>query len=134
MTKTEIIQETYNYYTQDPKRRGIQLDPAGNPTARCLYKNIATGSRCAVGRCLVDEVVDAALHVFNNSYGSVGNMFESQWNELETLLKPEYKGHSQYFWEQLQNFHDDPNNWGKEGITEQGKRLYQGLLREFKNQ
>ncbi len=45
MTKIDIIEETYNYYTGNSELRGYDY-----LVGSCLYKSNA-GRMCAVGRC-----------------------------------------------------------------------------------
>lgn len=108
-TKTEIIEETFEYYKTHPR--------AINKNEGCSYLT-DTGAMCAVGRCMTDEAVNfqkdnmdegaggcgLRLHDFSFS-GGIGN-----YTELDKLLKPEYHGHSVSFWQELQNFHDH-NGW-----------------------
>lgn len=115
-TKTEIIKETFEYYNEDPGRRGAYK-------GSCVYFNKATKNMCAVGRC-----VDNAEKL------GPGDVF-LQWINLE--FKPEYnhnKAVDILFWKSLQDFHDRGLNWGKERATLRGVKEYEALLKKYEGQ
>lgn len=91
-TKTEIIQETYDYYMEDLSRRGV-----GDDWETCVYKN-EKGLVCAVGRC------------FNESarFDFIGSIisYSVKFPEWDSHFKPEYQGHDVKFWNDLQRLHD----------------------------
>ena len=87
-TKIEIINETRAWYEGDPSRRSM------SPYGICQYL-ADDGRTCAVGRCLIDP---------NVPNGSVFDVWDDR--SIDEDMKPEYRGHSRSFWEELQNFHD----------------------------
>jgi hypothetical protein len=107
MTKTieEIVNETVEYYSADPSLRGIH-DHRGNA---CAYINSA-GNMCAVGRCMLPE----ALEKYGRCNTDVLGLARHACQTLDTLLKPEYRGHPVEFWKRLQMLHDDACLWNEE--------------------
>lgn len=108
LSTTHIINETANYYNLNPKMRAYneKLD-------RCEYQT-SDGRNCALGRCMIDP----------NEVSNVGprNLAkECEGEGFDELLKPEYHGHSIDFWDDLQNFHDNQENWTTDGMSAQGQ-------------
>jgi hypothetical protein len=117
-TKVEIINETVKYYSEDPSRRGFE------PGRGCVYLT-STGCMCAVGRCLIDP-----------SKGFLGDVpsfcrVDGMPADLETELKPEYRGHDLQFWGDLQRLHDYSFYWCETGLTELGTIFYKRLLTDY---
>jgi len=117
-TKLEIIEETEQYYSDASKRGGIYRE--GDPNnLRCKYIT-PDGKMCAVGRCMIapkDYGTGVCGIVYNHNirYGSV--------DELDELLKEEYRGHDIGFWESLQMLHDinvhfKDGTWSDWGLAE----------------
>lgn len=115
MTKLEIIEETYKYYTEDVKRRAF-----GNE-GKCVYKN-EKGDMCAFGRCMKPDAD------FSNVFG-IDAMAKSV--DVDFSLKEEYKGHNLEFWNHLQRFHDNDINWSFTGITKNGENNYEFLRTKY---
>lgn len=90
MTKQEIIEETVEYYRNNPF--GFNSD-----TRSCIYKG-AEGQMCAVGRCLIDAEQFGEEPLNADMLNPDGS--------LDELLKEQYKGHDIDFWTSLQVFHD----------------------------
>jgi len=115
-TKLEILQETYNYYS-DPNKRGI------NKNGGCSYLT-EDGNMCAVGRCLTNP---KTMQEF--PYGV--DKFEREGVHIERRLKPEYRGHSLDFWEDLQGWHDNHRNFVGDSISVFGEQHYQKLVEKY---
>jgi hypothetical protein len=120
-TKIEIINETVKYYSQDVNRR------AYDPRYGCVYLT-STGKMCAVGRCLI-----------NPSKGFIGSVssFSRADNtpvDLETELKPEYRGHGLQFWNVVQALHDNSYYWCNTGLTSAGTAFYKSHLKKYAKQ
>ena len=99
-TKTEIIDETVAYYSEDPPgRRGVSL------YGFCVFLT-SDGKMCAVGRCMIAPEVNGVI--------------VDDRERLDNRLKPEYRGHDKEFWRSLQIFHDDFWSWNEEGLTKDG--------------
>lgn len=131
MTKTEIILETVKYYNKH--NRGIE------PKHRnCVYYSPENKNMCAVGRCLTDATVFDDFIRANSSYG--GSSISELKCELDEFLKPEYRGHSNEFWEDIQRFHDNYDCWSKKllfkgnKLNKEGKNRLNALLDKYKNQ
>lgn len=120
MTRTEIINETANFYNL--KNRGTK---AGTRTA-CSYLT-EEGLKCAFGRCMTDD----ALVTYGNYDRWVHELKLKVNDDLDSILKPEYHGHNVNFWSEIQMFHDDPDNWNYEGITEIGELQRKVLLEKW---
>ena len=116
-TKVEILQETYDYYS-NPRRRATS-------ETGCEYITV-DGRMCAVGRCcenpkLLDEL----------GYGSIDTAEAPE--EILDFLKPEYQGHEIGFWESLQDWHDTNGNFTETGISEQGEYRYKEMIQQYAN-
>jgi hypothetical protein len=122
-----IVNETVAYYGGDPSRRAyIQHD--GDGGVSCVYHADAWAGKpermCAVGRCLIDP---AGLQ---RKYSSMSvQQLESElgW-EFEHAFKPEYRGLPLSFWDYLQNWHDDEQNFHAEGLSERGREEARWLI------
>lgn len=143
MTACEIIQETYDYYTKDPNDRR-SLDANGG----CSYNLEVTSDyrndkHCAVGRCLrlkyqrqredltrntdnIETLID--YNAPNKDY------YPSGVFTIDDMLKKKYRGHSEGFWDALQDFHDNGAFWStkENSITKDGQGRYEILMRNYK--
>ena len=105
MQKTikEIVEETLAFYEGDPSRR------ATNFFGECKYET-EDGRRCAVGRCLLPEVDAKDLSgLVINLVSQKSKQQETdlvRFEDLDDLLKEEYRGHPKGFWKDLQDLHD----------------------------
>lgn len=108
-TKKEIILETANAYTS--KTRAMK-------NGSCAYKS--GKNKCAIGRCLLTK---SKLFKSYNINLPVSSFY------IEPELKPEYRGHSSLFWEDLQYLHDHSSNWDEHGLTAKGKKKVKALLK-----
>lgn len=121
LTKLEIIEETVNFYSEDPSRRAT--DGRGG----CLYYDSDTGKMCGLGRCMLEDFL-IENHVNLNQTGSVSEGLLLELEDihkmtLDDALKPEYRGHDLDFWDGIQTFHDMPDYWNEQGLTEKGKQF-----------
>jgi hypothetical protein len=144
----EIVEETRQYYTEDPSRRGM----LGH---QCLYIVPDTGSMCAVGRCMLPEVVEYIEKAFRedgvlenlpndgrtpdlvcadaSTIAGVYHHYDGGGypgcHRLDTVLREEYRGHPEAFWVALQQWHDAPSAWENSTISlEENKRLMNRAL------
>ena len=101
-TKREILDETCAAYTR--YTRCVNYN-----TSTCAY--FRDGLMCAVGRCMVDP-----YSVQRDHPG------EPVWliRDLDSKLKPEYRGHEVEFWKRLQVLHDTGVYWDESGLTAAG--------------
>jgi hypothetical protein len=124
LTKQQILEETYNYYTEDVKRRAV--GPRG-----CLYTYIldnGTKKHCAVGRCFKPEFQEKDLD--STLFTDPSNTSCMSLKDLESLLQDKYKGHELRFWRDLQFFHDTNGYWDS-SLTDIGQIYYDSLVKKW---
>ena len=138
MQMHEILDETVEFYRDDPSLRAMEDD------AGCRYET-ADGRTCAVGRCMVPEhrrfvedvigiasVLELSEYFNPNKLHQVATsreqtltvrtyMIEHKISSWQDLLLPQYRGHSVVFWKEIQELHDHPNNWTSEGLSWKGE-------------
>jgi hypothetical protein len=131
---TEIVRETVDYYTKNPRSRVQDLDDPHYPA--CYYFHPTTeGAMCAVGRCLDSEHPHVKAIRDNpadhkDNVGSV-EIFYDDDNDIDDFLKEEYQGHSKEFWTDLQTLHDGNRFWGNLGITWSGQEKAEEIIRRY---
>ena len=117
-TKQEIIKETKQYYLTH--RRGI------NPITNTCKYYIKGGAKCAVGRCVENPKALPECRM--------GDAVD-EFDDLDSFLKPEYRGHDSDFWQMLQSFHHGIGLWLKtkrgNSLTPLGEQRYQKLLTQY---
>lgn len=107
-TRKQIIDETVEFYSEDPRRRAVDEHNA------CVYLT-EDGRKCAVGRCL-EEDAPTLDHEGSISALTLRRMFQDE------EFRPEYRGHPLDFWQDIQNLHDQNDNWETSGgLSESGK-------------
>ena len=107
MTKIEIIEETVEFYKNNPRSIN-EFDIHGIITGNCVYLN-ESGNKCGFSRCCTDEGVTWLHEKFDKNDGQ-----GVQENFLQHL-KPEYQGHNHDFWKDIQSIHDSGGSWEKSG-------------------
>jgi len=130
MTKDEIIRETVEYYKDASKRGYDEVEEA------CKYLTEG-GNMCAVGRCLIPGSLMEVKRPFiplkavemEGCQASVMNI-----ENLEEILKPEYRGHSIKFWIRLQNLHDSYEFYTDGTMNEKGLEYAKYLWREWETE
>lgn len=130
MTKEEIIRETVEYYKDASKRGYDEVEEV------CKYLTEG-GNMCAVGRCLIPGSMMEVKRPFiplkvvemANCQASVMNI-----ENLEEILKPEYRGHSIKFWIRLQNLHDSYEFYTDGTMNEKGLEYAKYLWREWETE
>jgi hypothetical protein len=102
-TEEEIIVETVKFYLEDLSRRA-EDEIAGT----CRYQTY-DNKNCAVGRCMIKPIPPELVKT-NTPVGFI--------YDLDSLLLPEYRGHSTKFWRFLQKIHDYQYYWirDQEGV------------------
>ena len=118
-TCSEIIDETL--------AAGYTLHNRGVEGDHCFYIAPESGVMCAVGRCCIAPQSDW-VGPFTRLARTERDRAMAP-DEREAELKPEYRGHSAFFWMELQTLHDDDMNWTNSGLSEAGKE-YASELRE----
>ena len=113
-TMIQIIDETAGAFTSETRAKFEE---------GCMYQT-SDGRCCAVGRCMEDplSVERKLISGEDSSATAVDELFG-----LDSLLKPEYRGHSVEFWERLQGVHDNELFWDENGLTERGGNGVQKL-------
>jgi hypothetical protein len=124
MTKIEIIEETINFYSQDPSRRAVKTREDGSSYA-CLY--VYKEKRCALSRCMSPEFLEKYGEIINDT-GSITEDLSRYLSEelhinLDDTLLPKYRGHNEDFWSDIQAMHDIVENWDKNGLTDRGRKF-----------
>jgi hypothetical protein len=122
MTKTavEIIDEIAKHFNLTNNRSVKE-----NTVNYCVY-NGPNGKRCAYGYLFPDD----AMHIFMDSEGkSVSIIFD----HTKKHMKPEYAGKIKRFYEDLQGFHDDVENFTMEGLSERGLKMVKKLKLRYAN-
>lgn len=117
MTKLEIINETVEYYT---------VNPRSVASGQCVY-NGPNDTHCAVGRCFRNSIKELGTD-FQGNYDGVESL-HSDYNGLDKLLEEKYQDHSVDFWGDVQHLHDSEHHW-KDGQLSLRGREYVDELRE----
>jgi hypothetical protein len=125
MTKIEIISETVEFYSADTSRRSFVFNYG---STSCMY-NSGDGRHCAVGRCMTEELKSQGVDLKNNNT-ALEEVIEN-YSEVDELLEQKYHGHPLKFWIDLQNFHDQNDNWDKKGVSIHGKMSLNRLKEEY---
>lgn len=117
LTKHQIIDEIAEAYTLNT-RSVVGDDPC---TGACEYiSSDGSGKMCAVGRCLIDpKSIPSSKYI------------EGFDEELDPLLKPQYRGHTIWFWKSLQSLHDTYDNWNDSGLSNIGKETVKYLKNKW---
>tara|TARA_R110000824_G_scaffold17570_1_gene71047 strand:+ start:317 stop:712 length:396 start_codon:yes stop_codon:yes gene_type:complete len=104
----DILEDTIEHYSDSPRA----MDKSGS----CQYTD-EVGNHCAVGRYLKPEF--QTIEFFANDGVSVGSLTQ----DVDTYLRSNVLGLVEKFWSDLQDVHDDNNNWAEydEGLTDVGK-------------
>ena len=105
--RKQIVYETIKYY--------VDHDRAWDEEKKvCRYKTF-DGRMCAFARCMKEAVLEKVKKHFNDVSIAVLERDvgegDSQQERLDSLLKPEYQGHSYAFWTAVQHLHDDNTCW-----------------------
>lgn len=121
----EIIEETAAAYTSLTRA----ADGGRNHSSECYYIHPDTGNMCGIGRCCEapsSDWVGKWTHLHLNARSP-----KLEPHERELLLKPEYRGKDPYFWMELQDLHDQPNNWTKSGLSQLGRQEVERLMERW---
>ena len=135
MEATDIIRETVEYYRTN--LRGVFTTEIGTS---CRY-NWKDGSHCAVGRCLEKKYQEMGKDMPGNENSVQGLIDELQVSSIDSILQEKYRGQSQDFWEELQDFHDLYENWihglaslHQNKLTPKGEDEFCRLINKYKVQ
>jgi len=125
-TTREIIEETAAFYNSNNRSVREIYNNDGDKDTECRYFG-PDGKRCAFSRCCLetDEVVDFLAKQENVTAELVLKYAAAKGIEI---LKEEYRGHSQHFWNSLQSFHDTADYWDENGLSQEGEEKMINLL------
>jgi len=123
METNDIIIETVEYY--ETNARGVKPN-----SSICLYIT-AQGDMCAVGRCMTAEAIQQIIDGKIDQACGTDGLYDAFGQPLDELLKPEYRGQDKDFWSRLQQFHDDEQCWGPDGLTSAGESQMTVLQEDF---
>ena len=128
MTKEEIINETVEYY-KDASKRGYNAT-----NERCEYLT-ESGNMCAVGRCLIPG---SLMESFSGETRDAQSMRDCglsvlDVDNLEEILKPDYRGHCRNFWAHLQILHDNDDLFNDVTMNEEGIKRAKGLIESMRH-
>lgn len=116
MSKKEIL----DYVQVEILKQGGRASDGSN----CLIES-SDGKRCGYSLCLTDAARERMKKGELRS-GVVSQMTASQ---VEDSLRPEFHGHSNTFWLNVQLFHDGPEYWSYNNtLTEKGVAAYNTIL------
>lgn len=131
MTKYQILTETACFY--DLKNRGIEVLPSGVECSRYLIPEGST--RNAIGHFMMEDI--DTIHYndgFSESIYSAISDYDDVYDidDLDSYLKEEYRGHSLEFWNDLNKFHNDSDNWSDDGLSLRGLNEWNKLKIKYK--
>jgi hypothetical protein len=128
-SKLEIVKETIEYYSADPKGRRAFVN------GLCWYLT-NDGRKCAVGRYIKEEKNSEFMSgdVYNICHVSPFNTEESNSTALDLLLVDDVHGHSVAFWKSIQIFHDKKEYWTETGLSEEGQKEANKLIEYYTRQ
>ena len=127
-TKEQIIDETFNFYNKNPKKRRAVAKEEAYEEAGCVY-NGPGNTHCAIGRLFIDEYKNQGESLEHNELGV--SSLESYNMKLDLMLKPSYSGHSLHFWIDLQSLHDNEDYWYADKATDAGHAWKRTLHRKW---
>lgn len=120
-TIKEVVLETIEYYENNPERRAL------SDVGVCLYYAPDTGNMCAVGRCMKDATQDYSCGIVGLNKGFT----EIEEEDIHKEMKEEYSNIPIAVWKHLQSFHDLPDYWNENGLTEHGKEYKEVLIKKY---
>lgn len=114
MNKTikQIIEESKEYYRTHPHSKERKDLQDSRTYHSCFYNLIVDNkiiSHCIVGRCLLEKY--HVLDLKGNDCDNCTLVIDNKASCLDDMLKPEYRGHSEDFWDMLQELHDIDCYW-----------------------
>jgi hypothetical protein len=110
MTKQDIINKLESYTSTTRAKTKL-----GN----CVYYDVVTGNRCAIGILIPEEDAKYLNTVYK--YKSITELYGIR-NELEfpESLRKLFKDHDDKFLQDVQDIHDGDNYWDHIGLTQRG--------------
>jgi hypothetical protein len=121
-TVKEVVLETIEYYENNPERRAVD-----SRSGVCMYHDKDTDNMCAVGRCMLDPKQGYNCGVL----GLHKNSIEIEEEDVFKEMKEEYSNIAINVWQHLQSFHDLPDYWDENGLTQTGKEYKKILINKY---
>lgn len=118
-----ILQDTVQYYSQDPEGRRCKNDYSCNYSPKTIGKE-ETSEGCAVGRLLSPKLREYLDKEYEGK-GGVSN------DDLFSKLPQEVQDLGQEFLSRLQGLHDTDRYWYSEGLTEIGVRAVRQIEKDY---
>lgn len=136
MTTHEIIDETIEWYSNNPRSKGFR----DSGTETCKYFG-SEGSHCAFSRCCDlsnPEVVKILRKLDSETDGGALKDFESESTFsnhcdffFQDLLGADHRGHTIEFWADLQMLHDMDDYWTNGKLSDSGLYYVENLKKGF---
>lgn len=120
--RTAVLQDTIQYYTQDPIGRRCKNSEECCYSPKTVDKE-ATSEGCAVGRLLPTELQEFLDEEYTGHTISYNPLFEILPQEIQDL--------GQLFLGRLQYLHDSDEYWDSQGLTEEGKEYLRQIEENF---
>lgn len=120
--RTAVLQDTIQYYTQDPIGRRCKNSEWCCYSPKTVGKE-ATSEGCAVGRLLSAELQEYLDKEYVGTGVSDDNLFYELPQEVQDL--------GQLFLARLQFLHDLDEYWDSEGLTEFGEEYVQHIEKNY---
>lgn len=125
-TKIQIIDETVEFYSKNPRAIDDKTKPEGGP--KCQYLT-SDGNQCAHSRCLTDEARTKVVAASMNGY--TANDLIERFDD--NIHKEEYRGHDSEFWCGIQSIHDSHTYWNGQALTARGKQFVETLKERYQD-
>jgi hypothetical protein len=128
-SKQEIIKELFDdYFCLDTSKRAFDTEKG-----MCTYFDSYTGNRCAFGMCMLPSDEGCEYPFLSHGAGvySLKRLLTYHDMSLDDVLKEEYHGHGVWFWNDVQNFHDQNSWWTPEGLSDDGKKELEALKTRY---
>lgn len=131
-TKIQIIDETVEYYSADPKRRATTKGALGRNL--CIYL-AEDGRTCAFSRCMIEPLRAKNMAAPCDMLIDMLTRKHVERNEVVPtgILKPEYDGYTISFWLGIQGLHDNVDYWDDKGMTGIGKMRVETMKETYKD-
>lgn len=120
--RTAVLQDTIEYYTQDPIGRRCKNSEECCYSPKTIDKE-ATSEGCAVGRLLPTELQEFLDEEYTGLTVSYKPLFYTLPQEVQDL--------GQLFLGRLQYLHDSDEYWDSKGLTEEGKEYLRQIEENF---
>lgn len=113
-----VLQDTIQYYSQDPIGRRCSDDNSCSYSPKTLWKE-ATSEGCAVGRLLSPKLREELDRDFEGKSVRYKPLFETLPKEIQEL--------GEVFLSMLQSLHDGDTYWDSEGLSKVGEEEVQRI-------